>query len=136
MCEVDCERGWKEELQRRWKFTVVTITTLRFHTDVTCCPTQMHLLAEIQREREDTFPETAHAGWRLSPLVFAVVLARSPVYVSPQDNDGPRKSRVSLCRPSCPASVFRMSSHNIIICTSVCCFACITRCFCVLVVRQ
>lgn len=74
MCEADCERGWKEELQRWWKFTVVTLTALRFHTDVTCCPTQMHLLAEIQREREDTFPETAHAGWRPSPLVFAVVL--------------------------------------------------------------
>lgn len=74
MCEADCERGWKEELRRWWKFTVVTLAALRFHSDVTCCPTQTHLLAEIQREREDTFPETARTGWRPSPLVFAVVL--------------------------------------------------------------
>lgn len=67
---------------------------------------------------------------------FCCCPCRSPVYLSPRDNDGPRKSRVSLCRPSCPASVFRMSPHNIIICTSVCYFACITRCFCVLVVGQ
>lgn len=74
MCEAACERGWKEELRRWWKFTVVTLTALHFHTDVTCCPTQMHLLAESQREPEDTFPETPHAGWRPSPLVFAAVL--------------------------------------------------------------
>lgn len=67
---------------------------------------------------------------------FCCCPCSSPVYFSPRDNHGPRKARVSLCRPSCPASVFRMSLHNIIICTSACYSACITRCFCVLVVGQ
>lgn len=46
------------------------------------------------------------------------------------------KSGVWLCRPSCPASVFRMSEHNIIIRVSVYYFARITRCFCVLLAGQ
>lgn len=76
------------------------------------------------------------ARWLASlATCFCCCPCRSPVYFSPRD-DGPRKSRVSLCRPSCPASVSRMSPHNIIICTPVCYFACITRCFCVLVVGQ
>lgn len=58
-------------------------------------------------------------------------LARSPAY-----DNGPWKSRVSLCCLSCPASVFRMSEPNIIICVSVYCFACITRCFCALLLGQ
>lgn len=107
-----------------------------FHTDIMCCPTQMHVLAEIQHEWENTFPETTHAGSCPSPLIFIVFSTTSPVYFSPQDIDGAWKSRVSLWRPSCPASVFRIFSHNIIICTSVCYFACITRCFSVLLVGQ
>lgn len=134
--EVDCERGWKEELKYLCMFTVVTITTLPFHTDIMRSPTQMYLLAKIQHERENSFPEITHAVSCPSPLVFLVFLARSPAYFSPPDNNGPWKSRVSLYCLSCPASVFRMSEHNIIIWMSFYYFACITRCFCMLLLGQ
>lgn len=109
---------------------------LPFHTDIMLSPTQLYLLAKIPYERENSFPEITCRALYSSVLVFFVWLARSPAYFSLLDDNGPWKSRFSLCCLSCPASAFRMFEHNTIICMSVYHFACLTRCFCVLLLGQ
>lgn len=137
MCEANCERGWKEGS------APALVEVYSRHPRGPSASTQTS--GAVPRKRicwlrpsraRGHFPRDGTRWLTSLATCFCCCPCSSPVYFSPRDNDGPRKSRVSLCRPSCPASVFRMSPHNIIICTSVCYFACITRCFCVLVVGQ
>lgn len=70
LCKLDCEQGWKEELKYWYMFTVVTITTLPFHSNIMRSPTQFYLLAKISHEGENSFPAITHAVSCPSPLVI------------------------------------------------------------------